>query len=98
MEVAFRVIGVLLLEFETLVLLMGVWSLEELQQEVEHGCSFDFVDNDLSFSQHLETITSSGLVKSSRDCIMPLLVELMLADPYLLHSWFFGMVELEFQP
>lgn len=76
---------------------MGVWRLEELQQQVEHGCSFDFIDYDLTFFHHLETIASSRLVKSSRDRVVPLDVELMLADPYLLHSWFFGVVELESQ-
>lgn len=76
---------------------MCVWRLEELQQQVEHGCSFDFVDYDFSFLQHLKTITSSRLVKSSSNCVMSLEVELMLANPYLLHSWFFGVVELKSQ-
>lgn len=77
---------------------MGVWRFEELQKQVEHGCSLDLVNYDFSFFQHLKAVASSRLVKCSCDCVMPLQVELMLADPYFLHSWIFGVVELKLQP
>lgn len=95
MEIALGVVVVLILELEALVLLMGVWRFEELQQQVQHGRPLDLIDDDLSFFEHLKAVTSSGLVKGGSDCVMPLQVQLVLTDPDLLHSWLFGVVELE---
>ena len=46
---------------------MGVWGLEELQQEVEHCCPLYFVHDGLTALQHIVPIASTRLIESSRN-------------------------------
>ena len=43
---------------------MGVWGLEELQQEVEHCRPFYLVHNGLTALQHIVPVASTRLIES----------------------------------